>query len=225
MHLPTSRQALLSIGASVLLPALFSFSAHAQQVYRQVGPDGRVTFSDRPAATVSKTTAVTENASVIGSDVNALTRGLPFELRSTVGKFPVTLYTSDDCTPCVSGRQMLGTRGIPYLEKTVKTEDDAKALQQLSGQGSLPVLTIGGKRLLGFSESEWSQYLNAANYPAQSQLPPAYVRPTATALVAPKPEASNPTTGSSESAAARPAPSVPAAPKPAPTPNPAGIVF
>ena len=34
--------------AGLLLAAACSFSAQAQQIFRIVGPDGKVTFSDRP---------------------------------------------------------------------------------------------------------------------------------------------------------------------------------
>ena len=50
---------------------------------------------------------------------------LPFELRRVASQFPVTLYTGKDCSPCNSGRNLLNSRGIPYVERTVTTPDDA----------------------------------------------------------------------------------------------------
>ena len=80
------------------LAALASFAAQAQPVYRIVGPDGRVTFSDRPPADGSKTQPGR------GGDAPAAGPGLPFELRSAAGRYPVTLYTGANCAPCSSGR-------------------------------------------------------------------------------------------------------------------------
>jgi hypothetical protein len=51
----------------------------------------------------------------------------------------------------------------------------SSALQRLSSQNSLPLLTIGTQQLKGFGDTEWSQYLDAAGYPkSNSQLPAGY---------------------------------------------------
>ncbi len=150
----------------------------AQPIYRSVGPDGRVTFSDkRPAEATGK---VGTGAQVAGSGSSAL----PFELKQVAAKYPVTLYTGEGCGPCVSARSMLTARGIPFTEKTVNTVEDVQALQRLSGENALPFATIGGQQLKGYSDSEWTQFLNAAGYPATSVLPASYQQVPATPLVA-----------------------------------------
>ncbi len=140
-------------------------------------------------------------------------------------RFPVTLYTGNDCQPCNSARNLLINRGVPFTERTITSNEDIDALKQLSGVASLPFGTIGGQQLKGFSDSEWSQYLDAAGYPRQSQLPPGYRRPPATPLVA---VPARPAAPEAESAPAAPAarPAAPATPPTGRTPaNPAGIVF
>lgn len=207
------------LALAVLAGSFFSPLSQAQQVYRIVGADGKVTFSDRaPAASSANVSAVGANAAG-----GAVAANLPFELRQVAGKFPVTLYTGDNCIPCNSGRSLLSNRGIPFSEKTVKTAEDSEALQRISGDTSLPFITIGGQQLKGFSDVEWTQYLNAAGYPASSALPASYRKPAPTPLVsmsaAPAPVA--------EASAAAPAPARPA-PRPAAQPNisnPAGIQF
>ena len=166
-----------ALGAALLLTLSL---AQAQTVYRIVGPDGKVTFSDKPPVTASNVTATEAGAKAAGSNGPAL----PFELRQVLSKYPVTLYTASNCAPCGSGRALLTGRGIPFTEKTVNTAEDAQALQRISGENSLPFLTIGGQQIRGFSDSEWTQYLDAAGYPKASVLPPQYRRPAATALVA-----------------------------------------
>jgi glutaredoxin len=131
----------------------------------------------------------------------------------------VTLYTADNCGPCVSARSMLSSRGVPFTEKTVNTSEDTKALQRLSGETSLPFATIGGQQLKGCSDVEWTQFLNAAGYPQTSTLPPSYRQQPAAPLVAiataaPKAAASTPAA----------APRAPVAPAPT-ADNPAGIKF
>lgn len=166
-----------ALGAVLLLTLSL---AQAQTVYRIVGPDGKVTFSDKPPVTASNVSAIEAGGKASGSNGPAL----PFELRQVVGKYPVTLYTASNCAPCGSGRALLTGRGIPVTEKTVNTAEDAQALQRISGENSLPFLTIGGQQIRGFSDPEWTQYLDAAGYPKASVLPPQYRRPAATALVA-----------------------------------------
>jgi glutaredoxin len=153
----------------------------AQAVYRSVGSDGKVTFSDIPPPSVVGKATPTVNLLVPGQ---AEQTNLPLEVRQASAKFPVTLYASSACAPCDSGRNLLINRGVPFAEKTVTTAEDAEALQKLSGTGSLPFLTIGGQHVSGFLASEWTQYLNAAGYPEQSKLPANYRRPLAAPLVA-----------------------------------------
>lgn len=208
------------LALAVAAGGLFSSLAQAQPVYRIVGPDGKVTFSDKPppAATGAKVSAATPGAGAGG----AAPTGLPFELRQIASKYPVTLYSGENCGPCATAKSMLANRGIPFSERTVITSEDFKALQRLSGDTSLPFATIGSQQLKGFSDVEWTQFLNAAGYPAASVLPASYRPPAPTPLVAvTAPPAAN--SGAARTAAA-PAPS-PTAPPPPTADNPAGIKF
>ena len=209
----TATSAVSVAGGSFLLSA----TAQAQQVYRIVGADGKVTFSDKPplAASEAKVTSA-GGASGRGTAMSAL----PYELRQVASKYPVTLYTGDNCGPCASARAMLTARGIPFAEKAVITVEDAQALQRISGDSALPFATVGGQQLKGYADSEWTQFLNAAGYPATSVLPANYRQPPATPLVALT--ASPPATRAAVPAAN------PAAPAAQTTPavnNPAGIKF
>lgn len=214
--LPQVSSLLTLVCTSLLLSAT---TLHAQTVYRIVGPDGRVTFSDKPAVSPSNKVTAVEKAEPAATSSTAT---LPFELRQVVGKYPVTLYSGNNCAPCDSGRNMLTGRGVPFTEKTVTTAQDAEALKSLSGATALPFMTIGSQHLSGYSSTEWTQYLDAAGYPAQSKLPASYRASVATPLAAlPIPAAVEkpvPTVPASSPAV------IPAAPKSNPN-NPAGIQF
>jgi len=193
-------------------------TAQAQEVYRIVGPDGRVTFSDRPPVSSTAQSNTLGKLKATGGDEQAQ---LPLVLRQTLAKFPVTLYTNNRCAPCDTGRSLLQGRGIPFVEKTVNTSLDVAALQNLAGQTSLPFLTVGAQHITGFLDTEWTQYLNAAGYPESSKLPVTYRRAPAMPLVAEE-KATTP-------AVAAPTPNAATAPSPArpvtnPN-NPAGIQF
>ncbi len=210
----TIRPIAASLG--LLACGLLSLPALAQGVYRIVGPDGRVTFSDRPPTEAEARPAGGNSGASSGGSGAAL----PFELRQVSSRYPVTLYTSKECAPCNSGRNLLNARGIPYSEKTVSTPEDGEALKRLNGDGSLPLLTIGAQQVKGYSDAEWTQYLDAAGYPKQSLLPSSYRRPAPAPLVAVKPAPAAPA-ATAEKAPPAPPP-IPVAP---PVTNPAGIRF
>jgi len=207
--------------AATLL-VLASSLAQAQTIYRIVGPDGRVTFSDKAPNNVEKTTTLGAGGR---SPLDAAgPGGMPYELRQIANRFPVTLYTGDNCDPCNSGRALLTARGIPFTERTVTTAEDAEALQQLSGgQASLPLITIGGQRVTGFLNSEWTQYLDAAGYPKSSRLPSGYRNPPVTPL-APQPKPQSVAAEEQQAAPVAPVAAPPSVP-PASPGNPAGITF
>jgi len=211
-----------ALGALLVLAAgVFHSTSQAQAVYRIVGPDGKVTFSDQPppASSNAKVTAAAADGSK-----GVATASLPFELRKVAGQYPVTLYSGENCNPCASAKSLLTTRGIPFTEKTVTTNQDTEALQRLSGDTSLPFLTIGSQQLKGFSDAEWTQFLDAAGYPKSSVLPASYRQAAATPLVTVStPPAAAPVAGSGTRPAAA-APDTPVAPPPS-AGNPSGIRF
>jgi glutaredoxin len=190
-------------------------TAMAQQLYRIVGPDGRVTFSDQPPPPSANAKVTTGRGGSFSESAGNV--ALPFELRNAVQRFPVTIYTSKDCGPCDAGRNLLRTRGIPFTERTVENNEDAEALKRLTGDNSLPMATVGGQQMKGFSDAEWTQFLDAAGYPKTSQLPAGYRNPARSPMVARAAPA--PAPAPAPAAAAAPAP---AAPAPS---NPAGIRF
>jgi glutaredoxin len=177
--------------------------APAWSQYKVVNPDGSVTYTDRPpiAANV-RVTPMGRPGSRAPAGAEA---ALPAELRSPAQRNPVTLYTSNECAPCDTGRRLLQLRGVPYTERRIVTEDDAAALDRLVGGRTVPALTIGAQPLRGLSEADWSAYLDAAGYPRENKLPRGWQPPVVTPLV----ERTTPAA----------APSV-AAPRPAASPSP-----
>jgi glutaredoxin len=192
--------------------------AQAQTIYRIVGADGKVTFSDKPPASA-------DQGKVSGTGVGASGAGsasaLPFELRQVANKYPVTLYSAPKCVPCDTGRALLTARGIPFNERTVTTPEDGDYLQRLSGETSLPLLNIGSQRIKGFIDSEWTQFLDAAGYPKTSVLPAAYKNLAPTPLVSVQ-KATLPAAKAEEKPQQPARESAPPATSPA---NPAGIQF
>src|SRR5262245_12988118 len=202
-----------------LVPAIalacFALPGHA--LYKVVGPDGTVTYTDRPPpASVGRPAPVASRNEAPAADASLA--ALPLELRQVTTRYPVTLYTGADCAPCESGRRLLSSRGVPFTERRVGSEEDAEALNRLTGGRSIPTLMIGTQALRGFADSDWHSYLDAAGYPRESRLPRGYQQPAATPLVQRQAEAAP------QEKPAAPPPAEPAPPPPAP-PAPAGIRF
>jgi glutaredoxin len=178
-----------------------------------VAADGSVTYTDRPRAEANaRITTLGRGGAAQTAEV-----ALPPELRQAAQRYPVTLFTGNDCPPCDTSRQWLLQRGIPYAERRVSSEEDAAALERAVGGRTVPALTIGAQPLRGWSETDWTAYLDAAGYPRESKLPRGWQGAPVQALA-----------GGPLTATGRPAAPVPP-PRPAPpdedTGPPTGVRF
>lgn len=178
----------------LLLSCLLAGNAHAE-LYKWVGADGKVTYSDVPPPAGAKQVE-RKNLSNDNSGIP-----LPQELAAAVAQNPVTLYTSASCTPCNDGRTLLKQIGIPFSEKLVSTNEDIAKLKQVSGDTQLPLLVIKNSKFRGFNSGEWRAALGSAGYPESSKLPKEYRYPAAESA-APAPAAS--VKGDSEKTAPEP---------------------
>ncbi len=214
--LPPSRQiiaqAAIKFIAAQAIIMLAAGHLYAQQVYKSVDKNGRVTYSEVPPAPGSEN-KLTADSSSSGS--------LPYALQQVVSRYPVTLYTTAECSPCINARLMLTQRGVPFKELTISSIEDIIAYKKLNGDNNFPLATISAQQLKGYEEAEWTKYLDAAGYPKSSTLPRNYKNAEATSLtpkkVAEKETAEKP----APTRAARPA----AAAQQESTNNPAGIRF
>lgn len=159
------------LSRTLLLAAACLAAGPSFALYKVVGPDGKVTYTDRPPS------AAEGRASPINTRTGAAEppSTLPAELRQAASRYPVTLYTlANNCDPCGAARELLRQRGIPYAERQIVTPEDGEAFQKLTGGREAPVLAIGAQQLKGLSPETWNSYLDSAGYPRQSKLPPGY---------------------------------------------------
>jgi glutaredoxin len=195
---------------AVITPAIGYL--HAQQVYKSVDKNGRVTYSEVPPLPGSGDKLTGDSASSVA---------LPYALQQVVNRYPVTLYTTADCGPCISAKLMLTQRGVPFTERTVSSNEDITAYKKLNSENNFPLATIAAQQLKGYEEGEWTKYLDAAGYPKSSTLPRNYrnaeaisltpkkaVEKVERAAAAEKPEVAKPISATQE-----------------PSTNPAGIKF
>lgn len=170
----------------VVAISLVLAGAPALALYKVVGPDGKITYTDRaPTGTSSKVVPFGSGAQA-GDSAGGENALLPIELRQAAAKYPVTLYTATDCPPCDTARTLLQQRGIPYLEKRVQSEEDMLAMERLTGGRAVPGATIGPQQLRGLNVADWTAYLDAAGYPRESRLPRGWQPAPVTSVVTAK---------------------------------------
>lgn len=195
----------------IITPA--SGQLYAQQVYKSVDKNGRVTYSEVPPLPGSGDKLTGDSAANVP---------LPYALQQVVNRYPVTIYTTADCGPCISAKLMLTQRGVPFAERTVSTNEDIAAYKKLNTDNNFPLATIAAQQLKGYEESEWTKYLDAAGYPKSSILPRNYRNAEAVSLTPKKVVDKSEKTAVTE----KPTPTRPAAATPQePYNNPAGIKF
>jgi glutaredoxin len=192
---------------------LLGAASPSHALFKVVAADGTVTYTDRPPpAQIGRQAPAAKDAA---ADPSA---GLPYELRQVVTRYRSRSTPATTAHRARSGRRLLQGRGVPFTERRVESNDDAEALNRITGGRSVPTLTIGAQALRGYSDGDWHSYLDAAGYPRDSRLPRNYQQPAATPLVQQKAEPA-------PAAAAAPVPEPPVAPPPTTAPSPTGIRF
>lgn len=167
----------------VLLIACLAFTSvnlHAKELYRWKDSSGVIHYSDMPPPKSAQ--AETRNlASPVSPDEN-----LSYETRLAQQNFPVTLYVADDCeAACIQARELLSKRGIPFIQRALKTTADLNAFKTLSGFNAVPALSIGKVFLRGFEATQWHSELDIAGYPKTAPYRPAATSVTPASRVAP----------------------------------------
>lgn len=134
---------------------------HADTVYKSVGPDGKIVYSQEPPAggRIEKTLSFSNLPSTPMPDsVKRYRDELEKSMRqrlSDAGKpreFAVpTIFTAQWCGYCRQAKAYLGAKQIRYREYDIDTADGMRALIESGGGQSVPVLFWKGQKVLGFS--------------------------------------------------------------------------
>lgn len=163
----------MSLASLLFIAMLFAIPDAQAQMYKWVGANGKIVYSDTPPpANAKKLASKSMETSSAVSSVK-----LPPELQAAVSKNPVTFYSTNGCDACNEGRAMLKQNGIPFIEKIIKTEADIDKLKQISGDTVLPLIMVNKSKFLGFDATEWRTALTAGGYPETSILPKEYRYP------------------------------------------------
>jgi hypothetical protein len=181
---------------SLILVALGALTAPAVAQYKWRSADGITVYSDVPppggARQMNDRTSDEPLLSASASDAAPQSTPaveLPYELKTVSGKHPVVLYTAPECAPCALARQHLGTRGVPFSEKSISTSADFEAFKTRGfSENSFPAMTVGREKTVGFEAGAYDRLLTAAGYPRNSKLPANYKQAAAEPMTAPPPQ-------------------------------------
>ncbi|MEW5787549.1 MAG: DUF4124 domain-containing protein [Pseudomonadota bacterium] len=146
---------------ALILACLAALPAAAEKLYKSVGPDGRIVYSDRPpsdAKTVKSFTVMSLPASPVPPSAQtpspSASPGLP------VGD-GVTLFSADWCGYCRRAKAYLAEKGIGYREYNIDTPDGQATYRQAGGGGSVPLLLYQGRKVQGFTPDGYDRFFAA----------------------------------------------------------------
>ncbi|MDI6705564.1 MAG: glutaredoxin family protein [Bacillota bacterium] len=71
----------------------------------------------------------------------------------------VTVYTSDTCGYCHMVKQYLKDKNVPYTEKNVSRDADARKELIKQGYMGVPVILVGNETVVGFDKTKLDQLL------------------------------------------------------------------
>jgi glutaredoxin len=151
--------------ASLFVP--FAGEAPAATLYKSVGPDGRVTYSDQPPpeGTVQKTLSFAElPSSPLPEAVlryrEGLEKGVQKRLTEAARARAATLqlFTAPWCGYCRQARAHLAEKGVAFQELDVETAEGQRAYAALGGGSGVPVLAWKGERLQGYSRASYEAF-------------------------------------------------------------------
>jgi hypothetical protein len=100
--------------------------AAAQELYRWTDEKGRTQITDIAPPPGAKDVRKIKPAASAAAPSTPGKPGaqLPFVLARAVKEYPITLYTSPNCTePCNAARDLLNKRGVPFSEVQVWEEE------------------------------------------------------------------------------------------------------
>jgi glutaredoxin len=146
--------------------AAFVPSASADTVYKAVGPDGVVTYTDKPPSDRARTDTL-EFRNLPSSPLPAEVLRFREQLeksaqgRITAARAPrpgdVALFTANWCGHCKRAKAHLAAAQVAYTEYDIENVDGMRAFIGAGGTGGVPLLVAGDKRVQGYSPAAYER--------------------------------------------------------------------
>lgn len=132
--------------------ALLWGTAPAQALYKTVGPDGRVTYTDHPPSG-AKAKPLSSGTPAISLSPGAAPTTATRSTRPNLGA--VTLYSAVWCGYCRQAKAYLASHGIAYREVDVESPSGAADFARAGGGRGIPLLVAGGQQIRGYSQASY----------------------------------------------------------------------
>lgn len=135
----------------------------AQSLYKSVGRDGRIVYSDRPPTdgriektmTFENLPSSTLPASTAANVEQLRRSGVSSSSDLVAPSNAVVLYSAAWCGYCKKAKAYLAGKGIAYQEIDIDTTDGRAAFAKVSAGRGIPLLLADGQRVQGFSASAY----------------------------------------------------------------------
>jgi glutaredoxin len=149
----------------LLAPAL----VQAETIYKSVGPDGKITYSQKPPTgnKVEKTLTFANLPSTPLPDSvmryqDELQKGLKKRLSAPDRRDMPVLFTAVWCGYCKQAKAYLAQNAISYREYDIETPDGARAFAEAGAGRGIPVLQWKGQNVQGFSRGAYDTIFASA---------------------------------------------------------------
>lgn len=142
-------------------------STGADTVYKIIGPDGEISYSDKPpAARARADTLEFRNlpSSPLPTEVLRFREQLEKSAQGRINAVraprtsDVALFTASWCGHCKRAKAHLASAQVSYLEYDIESVEGMRAFIGAGGSRSVPLLVAGDQRVQGYSVAAYDRF-------------------------------------------------------------------